>query len=432
MASTSSICTAHRILNSFGKMLLRRKGEITKNIFYRIRLSGPIPVAEYMRIAINSPTVGYYSKFSNKNYAIFGEKGDFITAPELCQLFGELIGVWCYYELANTGHRGQWQLVESGPGTGQLMNDIVRVMEKFEESDLSIHFIETSDALILKQEETLCSKKSEFIHGNRHIRYNVTRGGIPIYWYRSLSDIPEEFSVFIANEFLDALPVHQFLKDNKGCWHEVYVSLDSNDNLAFMLSKNENIFTLGLIPGAIRADAKRNCYEVCPDAGTYINQVAEHITTYGGFGLIVDYGHDGTKDNLTLRAYHKHKLVNPLESPGRFDLTADVNFAYLKSLVENRVLVFGPEEQREFLGQMGIRLRLTRLLEKCASMSDKENLIKAYNMLLSEDGMGTRFKALSVFPSTLRDIMAARGGAPAGFLTDVVSEGMNLRMQAAM
>uniref|UniRef100_A0A9J2P4X3 Protein arginine methyltransferase NDUFAF7 n=1 Tax=Ascaris lumbricoides TaxID=6252 RepID=A0A9J2P4X3_ASCLU len=376
-----------------------------------------MPVADYMRTVVSSSSVGYYSQFSrNENCDIFGEKGDFITAPELSQMFGEMIGVWCYYELANTGHKGHWQLVESGPGTGQLMKDIVGVMERFEEDKMSIHLIETSDPLILEQEKTLCSRPSQFIENNAHVRYNTTKGGIPIYWYRSLSEVPEKFSVFIANEFLDALPVHQFKKDETGNWHEIYVAMNDNEDLCFMLSRMETLFTVGLMPESIRNETDRTEWEVSPDAGTYVNEVAERVIQFGGFGLMIDYGHDGTRKDLSLRAYRRHQLVNPLENPGEHDITADVNFGYLKSLIEDRALIFGPTDQREFLAQMGIGVRLRRLVEKCSKREDQMNLIKSYNMLMSEEGMGTRFKVMSVFPKTLKGILDKRG-SPAGFGT---------------
>ncbi|VDK66761.1 unnamed protein product [Anisakis simplex] len=131
---------------------------------------------------------------------------------------------------------------------------------------------------------------------------------------------------------------------------------------------------------------------------------------------MIDYGHDGSRRDLSLRAYRKHQLVNPLQNPGEHDLTADVNFGYLKSLIEDRALVFGPLDQREFLAQLGIGIRLRRLVEKCSNRDDQVNLIKSYNMLMSDEGMGTRFKVMSVYPKTLKNILDKRG-YPAGFAT---------------
>ncbi|VDK67007.1 unnamed protein product, partial [Cylicostephanus goldi] len=136
---------------------------------------------------------------------VFGKEGDFITAPELTQLFGELIGVWCYHELANTGHTGPWQLVECGPGTGQLMNDLLSVMENFQimwhiglqEKNLSVHLVETSDALIKKQEEFLCDRPSSSASNGKepHVKSNTTKSGFPIFWYKTIEDVPETVGV---------------------------------------------------------------------------------------------------------------------------------------------------------------------------------------------------------------------------------------------
>uniref|UniRef100_A0A8R1Y2Q5 Protein arginine methyltransferase NDUFAF7 n=1 Tax=Onchocerca volvulus TaxID=6282 RepID=A0A8R1Y2Q5_ONCVO len=377
----------------------------------KINLNGPMSVADYMRLTASSSIGGYYSRHGSK---IFGEKGDFITAPELTQIFGELVGVWCYYELKNTGHNEEWQLVENGPGTGQLIYDITRVLRQLKETKVSVHLVETSDALVNQQESLLCEQPSQFVDGKPYVRCNVTKNSFPIYWYRNVDDIPAKFSIFISNEFLDALPVNQFKRDAEGKWHEVYVNLDKDDKLCFMLSRSENLHTFGLLPKEIRQDLSIKEWEISIDAGTYINQVADSITKFGGFVLIIDYGHDGTRKDLSLRAYKNHQIVHPLEKPGEQDITADVNFGYLKNLVKDRTLVFGPVEQREFLAQMGIGLRLEKLLASCKTKEEKKNLIKSCEILLSEADMGARFKVMSIFPKILENVLSQRKG-PAGF-----------------
>ncbi|VDM65347.1 unnamed protein product, partial [Strongylus vulgaris] len=364
----------------------------------KIRATGPITVAEYMKTAVSAPSVGYYGLFSDSQ-KVFGKEGDFITAPELTQLFGELLGVWCYYELANTGHRGHWQLVEFGPGTGQLMCDLLSVMERFQ---VTYSLFIPIYGLIKRKEN--------------YVRKNTTKSGVPIFWYKTIEDVPENFSVFIANEFLDALPVHQFARDGDGNWHELYVNINEGDELCFMNSKGENLHTRGLLPKEIREDKERKYWECSPEAGTFVNQVAERIVYNGGFGLLIDYGHDGSRNKLSFRAYKKHQLVDPLSQPGFIDLTADVDFGYLKSLVVDRVAVFGPNTQREFLAQLGAELRLRRLLKSCDDREKQEMLIRlfiatnrleSYNFLMGE--MGERFMAMSMFPKTLNGILEKRG-----------------------
>ncbi|KAK6043644.1 hypothetical protein COOONC_18849 [Cooperia oncophora] len=356
----------------------------------KIRASGPITVAEYMKTAVSAPTVGYYGGFSDSQ-KVFGGEGDFITAPELTQLFGELLGVWCYYELANTGHTGEsyqpilgpWQLVECGPGTGQLMHDILVAMDKFQEENVSVHLVETSDALIRQQEELLCGSCSSAVSSSSKnaVKENKSKSGVPIAWYKNLDDVPEGFSVFVANEFLDALPVHQFSRDSNGVWNEIYINIDDSGELCFMRSKGENLHT--------------------------------RIVYNGGFGLIIDYGHNGSRNDLSFRGYQKHQQVNPLSQPGAIDLTADVNFGYLKSLIVDRAIVYGPNTQREFLAQLGAELRLRKLLKSCNDREKQELLIKSYNFLMGD--MGERFLAMSIFPKTLGRILENRGG-PAGFV----------------
>uniref|UniRef100_A0A1I7TNM3 Protein arginine methyltransferase NDUFAF7 n=1 Tax=Caenorhabditis tropicalis TaxID=1561998 RepID=A0A1I7TNM3_9PELO len=186
-----------------------------------------------------------------------------------------------------------------------------------------------------------------------------------------------------------------------------------------MKSKGENLHTRGLIPSTIRNDSSRTTWECSPECGTVVNQIVDRITTFGGFSLMVDYGHDGSRNTHSFRAYKKHKQVDPLANPGEVDLTADVDFGYLSSLVEDRALVYGPKEQRDFLTQLGIEHRLRRLLKICENREQQENLIKSYNMLLGD--MGTRFKAWALFPKTLQFILEQRGG-PVGFLTKELKE----------
>ncbi|KAE9421124.1 hypothetical protein Angca_005733, partial [Angiostrongylus cantonensis] len=388
-------------------------------IIDKIRATGPITVAEYMKTVVSAPRIGYYGGFSESR-KIFGKEGDFVTAPELTQLFGELVGVWCYYELANTGHHGPWQLVECGPGTGQLMSDILRVMVNFQEKNVSVHLVECSDALIEQQERLLCgrcgflpsseSQKSD--DSASYVKKSVSKSGVPIYWYKTIDDIPDQFSVFVSNEFLDSLPVHQFSRDSNGTWNEVYVNIDKANELCFMRSRGENLHTRGLIPVNIRYDDQRIHWECSPEAGTFINQTTNRIICNGGFGIIIDYGHDGSRNDLSFRGYKKHEQVHPLSQPGAIDLTADVNFGYLKSLVADRAAVYGPNTQREFLGQMGIELRLRKLLKSCNEREKQESLIKSYNFLMGD--MGERFLTISIFPKTLSGILEQRGG-PAGF-----------------
>ncbi|KAK6009113.1 hypothetical protein OSTOST_25988, partial [Ostertagia ostertagi] len=373
-------------------------GALKRFFIDKIRASGPITVAEYMKTAISAPTVGYYGGFSDSQ-KVFGEEGDFITAPELTQLFGELLGVWCYYELANTGHAGMisttnpmevvkitaevvvldsgpWQLVECGPGTGQLMHDILLAMDKFQEKNLSVHLVETSDALIRQQEEVLCGSSSSSTStsscGNA-VRKNKSNMGVPIFWYKTLDDVPEQFSVFVANEFLDALPVHQFCRESDGVWHEVYINIDKAGELCFMRSKGENLHTRGLIPEDIRAE-KETSWSVVRGVvyGTNYQKDVILIIHDGGFGLIIDYGHDGSRNDLSLQ-----RPIRREQSLAMID--GRCQFALLKSLHMLIVHRLEDEYERDFLAQLGAQVRLRNLLKSCSDREKQEALISKSN-----------------------------------------------------
>uniref|UniRef100_A0A0N4ZUV4 Protein arginine methyltransferase NDUFAF7 n=1 Tax=Parastrongyloides trichosuri TaxID=131310 RepID=A0A0N4ZUV4_PARTI len=395
-----------------------KSNALKKFIQDKIKVSGPITVHEYMQIAIGS-SLGYYSNFNKENFKIFGDKGDFITAPEICQIFGESIAIWIYSELSYTGWKNDWQLVECGPGSGQLTKDILQSLRKFDSlKNTSIHLVEISNALSEVQEKNLCGSNSNIVNDKPYYRHNKTFDGIDVFWYKLIDYIPEKFSIFIANEFLDALPIHQFERGTNEKFHEIYVNLDNNNELVFMKSKGGNINTEGLIPDYVKKDKTIQKYEISPEAGTFVTQITERIIYYGGFGLLIDYGHDGERKTFSLRGYKDHKEVeNLLENPGEIDITADVNFDYLKNIIKNDSLVFGPITQREFVLNLGGAIRLKMLLRSLSGDEEKQKqLFDAFNILVGEnDNMGMKFKLLSIFPSTLKNIIEKRGGYPLAF-----------------
>jgi len=262
----------------------------------------------------------------------------------------------------------------------------------------------------------LCGSNSKQVVDEKYTRKNKTKTGLPIFWHHSFDTVPKKFTVFVANEFFDTMPIHMFER-SESVWREVYVSLNSQNEFCFMLSKNENLHTGGLIPSWIREDTNRTKWEVCTDAGALITKLAERITEVGGFGLIVDYGHDGNRQTTSLRAYQNHQLVDPFSNPGTVDITADVDFGYWKRMLDGMCLTYGPIEQRYFLAQLGIRLRIERLLQQTSDLENRKQILNAYSMLTSnaENGMGMAFKFFSMFPKTLTPIMQKRGGFPAGF-----------------
>lgn len=216
------------------------KNELRRFIIDKIKISGPITVAEYMKLCVGNSTTGYYSK---QRGDIFGERGDFITSPEFTQMIGELLAVWSVHEVFKMGHRGPWQLIELGPGNGTLMSDILGILSRFRLMDgLSVHLLETSDRLMKKQTELLCDIKNPQDYPVPEELTAVCKQVLPskygptIHWYDDLLQIPQQFSVTVAHEFFDALPVHKFRKTKFG-WREIYVGLDEKqENLTFALA----------------------------------------------------------------------------------------------------------------------------------------------------------------------------------------------------
>ncbi|OXU24182.1 hypothetical protein TSAR_001215 [Trichomalopsis sarcophagae] len=378
---------------------LNNNSDLSKDLYTRIKLSGPISVANYMKTVLTHPTKGYYTTKD-----VFGQKGDFVTSPEVSQLFGEMIGLWILAE-CNKIHYKPFQIVELGPGRGTLTHDILRVFRQLGWTDRisAIHYIEVSPVLAKIQKEKLCSTiASEEITApsNKSYQFGKTKDKIEIYWYKSIADLPEGFTVFIAQEFFDALPIHKFQKTKNG-WFEVLVDVDPNSEkvpkFRYVLAKTD---ACDLI---LDKSDKREHVEISPEAMNIMRYISSAITQNGGFSLFVDYGHNGEKTD-TFRAFRDHKQCDPLKDPGTADLTADVDFALLKKVAKesNKLLCYGPVAQREFLKDTGIDIRLMNLC-KNATEEEKQQLKSGYDKIMNPNEMGTCFKVVSMFPYVLKD-----------------------------
>ncbi|XP_019404151.1 PREDICTED: protein arginine methyltransferase NDUFAF7, mitochondrial, partial [Crocodylus porosus] len=361
----------------------------------RIRTAGPLSVAEYMREALTHPAQGYYM-----HHDMLGEKGDFVTSPEISQIFGELIGIWYVSEWMATGKPKTFQLVELGPGRGTLTDDILRVFHQLgsllNKCNISIHLVEVSPKLSEIQALTLTGENIQPESDDTSSFYmkGTSKTGIPIFWYRTLQDVPEGNSFYLAHEFFDALPIHKFQRTEKG-WREVLIDIDPEvpDKLRFVLAP-------AVTPAAkyfIQDEEPRDHVEVCPDAGVLIQKLACRIEKDGGAALIADYGHDGTKTD-TFRGFRNHKLHDVLIAPGTADLTADVDFSYLRRMTQGRVAALGPIAQQEFLKNMGIDVRLQVLLQNSHDVTVREQLIRGYQMLTDPKKMGERFYFFALLP----------------------------------
>ncbi|XP_049640229.1 protein arginine methyltransferase NDUFAF7, mitochondrial [Suncus etruscus] len=365
-----------------------------RHLARKIRATGPISVAEYMREALTNPAQGYYV-----HRDVLGEKGDFITSPEISQLFGELLGVWFVSEWMATGKSPAFQLVELGPGRGTLTEDILRVFGQLgsvlKGCDISVHLVEVSSKLSELQAARLTSGKTPLEQTPDSPVYmrGTTTSGIPVSWYRDLRDVPQGHSFFMAHEFFDVLPVHKFQKTAHG-WREVLVDIDpqASDQLRFVLAPSATP-----AEAFIQPDERREHVEVSPDAGAIIQELARRLALDGGAALIADYGHDGTKSD-TFRGFRGHQLHDVLVAPGTADLTADVDFSYLRRMAQGQVASLGPLQQHDFLRNMGIDVRLKILLEKTEEPSSRQQLLQGYHMLMSPEQMGQRFHFFALLP----------------------------------
>jgi SAM-dependent MidA family methyltransferase len=332
-----------------------------------IAAQGPISIAEFMTLAGGA----YYASRDP-----FGRDGDFVTAPEISQVFGELLGLWCVQLWHDQGRPARKRLVELGPGRGTLMADALRTMKIAPEflEDLEIVLVEASPTLRALQEETLKSH--------------------PIRWTDrfepSLCDRP---LFVLANEFFDALPIRQFVKTRRG-WCERMVAL-SGDRLDFALSPVPAPDSL--VP-ANRADAPDGAvFEISESALSLAGEIARAVAQLGGGALIVDYGYDGIDFGETLQAVASQSFAGILDRPGESDLSAHVDFTSLASAAgQAGAAVFGPLSQAEFLDDIGIVQRFEQLATRNPRAAAE--LWPQLDRLVNPEQMGTLFKALAILP----------------------------------
>ncbi|MFD2204270.1 class I SAM-dependent methyltransferase [Kiloniella antarctica] len=338
----------------------------------RIKLEGAITIADFMADVLVAPKHGYYMSGEP-----FGKAGDFITAPEVSQMFGELIGVWCADTWYNMGGPTSLNLVELGPGRGTLMADMLRaagMVPGFLQT-LQVHLIEISPSLKKKQKQTLAG-------------YNIT-------WHQDLTTLPEGPTIFIANEFFDALPIKQFERSPKG-WCERLITLNEDEKeLIFTLSPPSKAIE-SLIPQDLRSAEEGAVVELSPIASTIIDMISRHILDHGGAALLIDYGRDVPTAIPSLQAIKAHKKHSVLKEPGTADISALVDFPTLVSTaLKSGVAAHGPITQGDFLRSLGIEQR-AEMLRKTGTDEQIVDITSAEHRLIDTNEMGTLFKVLSL------------------------------------
>ncbi|MDI9348557.1 MAG: SAM-dependent methyltransferase [Candidatus Symbiobacter sp.] len=339
--------------------------------------SGPIPVAEYMRLVLGHPRLGYYATRTP-----FGREGDFITAPEICQAFGELIGLWAAHVWGLMGAPEEINLVELGPGRGTLMADALRACGKVAPSFLaaaSIHFIETSPALRDQQKRAM--------------------GDHPALWYEKFSQIPKGPLIVIGNEFMDALPVHQLVRTGSG-WCERQIARSPDGDLFFTVANKPSPLSTQLHPLVAEA-ALGSVAEISPKACAVTGAIANRLRIEGGAALLIDYGYAESAAGDTLQAVKHHRRHEVLAEPGTADLTAHVDFAALCRAANNcGVKIFGPVTQGVFLERLGIMERSKSLLRD-ADLIGRLEIETQIERLTSPTEMGNLFKVLGLASNNL-------------------------------
>ena len=331
-----------------------------------INKSGPISLSRYMEICLWDEENGYYN-----SKEVLGDKGDFITSPEISQTFGELIGLWALNFHQQFINKKRFCITELGPGRGTLLNDASRAISKVnnKQFDLDITVLEKSQTLINLQKENL--------------------NNINVRWISDIKKLSLEPQIIIANEFFDALPINQYVRGNEG-WHEKKVTT-KNGKLCFTLDNkiwvpSDSVFSNFKVGDTI---------EYSEQTIRIFSNICNHLIQYDGVLLVIDYGNvSGIGD--TLQAVKNHDFKDILEKPGQSDLSSHVNFKLLKEIARKKNLyVSKVKEQQIFLLELGIMERL-KSLTKNVSSAIAQKLASEIKRLIDPDKMGTLFKVIAV------------------------------------
>lgn len=335
---------------------------LTDIIRQKIQADGPMTLAEYMQMSLFHPQLGYYVTRDP-----LGAEGDFTTAPEMTQVFGELIGLWCVEVWKSLGRPQPFALCELGPGRGTLMADALRaarVEPAFIES-VKVHLIEASPALRKKQAALLSAYA-------------------PV-WLDTLEQLPDMPVITLANEFFDALPIRQFMRI-KDRWMERKVGVLASGAFSFVLAPTTDAPDYDLPEDTI--------VEVCPDAHEWASRIARPIVKNRGAALILDYGDDEIIGE-TLQAVSGHRQAHALSTPGFADITAHVSFEPLgRAMRKIGCRIHGPLEQGPFLMALGARER-TEALCRAATPDQVRTLEAALHRLTDFSAMGKLFKVMA-------------------------------------
>lgn len=349
-------------------------GGLAGHLRRRIAAEGPLTVAEFMADALGHPRHGYYTRRDP-----LGAAGDFVTAPEISQMFGELIGLWCAVVWQDMGSPDPVVVVELGPGRGTLMADMLRAAAAapgFLDA-ARLHLVETSPVLRERQADALAAP---------------VLASAPV-WHDSLDAVPAGPTLLIANEFFDALPIRQFQRTDEG-WRERRVDTGGAGGFRFVLAPPGPLDPLAM--KRLAAAPEGGVIEVCPAGLALAGVIGGRVAGHGGAALVVDYGAVESAAGETLQAVKDHAYHPVLAAPGEADLTAHVDFAGLATAaIEAGAAAFGPVPQGTFLESLGIGARAAAL-RIGATAGQTSDIRSAHRRLVDDSEMGTLFKALAV------------------------------------
>lgn len=327
-----------------------------------IRDNGPMTVAEFMAACLYDPESGYYAT----RPAIGGETADFLTAPEASQMFGELVGLWCAHEWDALG-KPAFHLIELGPGRGVLMQDMLRATQRIEGFRDAAHVVLVETSGPLRDEQATCIDDAD--------------------WVARLDDAPPGPALIIGNEFLDCMPIRQFVR-GEDVWHEKLVGADEAGDLLFGLSAG--------LPASDEDETEAGTVrEIAPALENLIYELERRMHAASARALLIDYGYTRPEGADTLQALQNHRKVDPLHAPGDADLTAHVDFARVAHLArEASLAVHGPVSQGDFLRALGIEIRAKSLSD--ANPTHAQRLARELRRLIHADEMGVLFKVICI------------------------------------
>jgi NADH dehydrogenase [ubiquinone] 1 alpha subcomplex assembly factor 7 len=320
----------------------------------RIQEEGPLTIADFMSACLYDPDYGYYAT----RPALGGDEADFLTAPEASQMFGELIGLWCAHEWEALGKPETFDWIELGPGRGVLMEDALRATQRIAgfHDAARVTLVETSAPLRAAQAERIANAQ----------------------WAERIEQIAPGPTLLVANEFLDCLPIRQFVRTKQG-WHEKLVGVNAQDDLTFGLSAP--------ITAPESEDEIGTVREIAPGLESVVYEIERRLKAAPGRALFIDYGYARPEGADTLQALEKHQKVDPLEAPGEADLTAHVDFGALARVgAASGLQVHGPVTQGAFLAALGIDFRAESLAR--ANPDRKERIAREHARLTEQDQMG--------------------------------------------